>query len=56
MTQGQVIQWLKTGLQVQTPGNSMDWSNVRSWLEAPIPLVGCKSETEKGLMRLEATE
>lgn len=56
MTQGQGIQWLKTGLQVQTPEHSKNWSNVHPRLEAPIPLVDCKSEVEKGLMRLEASE
>jgi hypothetical protein len=50
------IQWFKTSLQVQTPENDKIWSNVQLRLARPFSLLGCKSETKKGLMRLEAIQ
>lgn len=50
------IQLFKTSLQVETPENDKIWNNMQLRLARPFPLVGCKSEAKKGLMRLEAIQ
>lgn len=56
MLYGHQMQWFKTSLQVQKLENDNIWSNVQLRLARLFPLVGCKFEAKKGLMRLEATQ